>query len=273
MSTLLATLVPRLEVSHPPAADRLTTPIPEERTMELTNELRLAVPIEEAWAALTDLERVAPCMPGAQLQEVEGDEYRGIVKVKVGAISAQYTGTARLVERDERAHRAVLQAAGRDTRGQGNATARVTAVLTPADGGTAVSLVTDLSITGKVAQFGRSVLSDVSGKLLGQFARQLETALQSSSASHEAAGGPAAGVNGSAVRPGGTSGSAAASGAAGPASSAVRTVAAPEAAPVNLLEVAGPSVAKRVVPLVAAAALGVLASVWLRRRRTRGSRP
>ena len=133
-----------------------------EMTVELTHELRLAVPIQQAWAALTDLERVAPCMPGAQLQEVEGDEFRGVVRIKVGAISAQYKGSARLVERDDQAHRAVLQAAGRDTRGQGNATARVTATLAEADdGGTSVSLVTSLSITGKVAQFGRSVLSDL----------------------------------------------------------------------------------------------------------------
>lgn len=147
--------------------------------MELANELKLPVPIEDAWAALTDLERVASCMPGAQLLEVDGDDYRGIVKVRVGAISAQYKGTARLVESNEDDHRAVLQATGRDTRGQGNAAARVTAVLSPHDAGTIISLTTDLTISGKVAQFGRSVLSDVSSKLLGQFANNLEMDLRS----------------------------------------------------------------------------------------------
>src|SRR5580693_5749966 len=97
--------------------------------MELTNEFRVAVPVDQAWDVLTDVERIAPCLPGAQLQEVEGDDYRGIVKVKVGPITAQYKGTARMVTRDAGAHRAVLRAEGRDTRGQGNANATVTATL------------------------------------------------------------------------------------------------------------------------------------------------
>src|ERR1700677_1723267 len=125
--------------------------------MELKNEFRVSVPIDVAWAALTDLERVAPCMPGAELQEVEGDEYRGIVKVKVGPISAQYKGSARFVEKDNDQHGAGLLAEGRDTRGQGNASATVTATATSENAGTTVSLVTELTITGKVAQFGRSV--------------------------------------------------------------------------------------------------------------------
>ena len=98
-------------------------------TMELTNEFRVGVPVERAWEVLTDVERIAPCMPGAQLQEVEGDEYRGIVKVKVGPITAQYKGAARFVEQDEAAARAVLRAEGRETRGQGNANATITAQL------------------------------------------------------------------------------------------------------------------------------------------------
>src|ERR1700761_3190310 len=123
--------------------------------MELKNDFHVSVPIEVAWAALTDLERIAPCMPGAELQEVEGDEYRGIVKVKVGPISAQYKGTATFVETDEAAGRMVLKASGRDTRGQGNASATITATMSPDGSGTNVSVVTDLTITGKVAQFGR----------------------------------------------------------------------------------------------------------------------
>ncbi len=142
--------------------------------MELTNEFRVGVAVEDAWAILTDLERIAPCMPGAQLQEVEGDEYRGLVKIKVGPITAQYKGTARFQERDVAAHRVVLKADGRDTRGQGNANALVTATLVPDEDGTRVTVVTDLTITGKVAQFGRGVLADVSSKLLGQFVDNLE---------------------------------------------------------------------------------------------------
>src|SRR6202453_313507 len=149
--------------------------------MELKNEFRVSVPIDVAWAALTDLERVAPCMPGAELQEVEGDEYRGIVKVKVGPISAQYKGTARFIEQDDATHRAVLRAEGRDTRGQGNASATVIATASPDGDGTVVSIDTDLSITGKVAQFGRSIMSDVSAKMLGEFADRLEADVLSES--------------------------------------------------------------------------------------------
>src|ERR1700690_232342 len=101
--------------------------------MELNNQFRVSVPIDLAWAVLTDLERVAPCMPGAELQEIDGDDYRGIVKVKVGPITAQYKGTARFVEKDDDQHRAVLLAEGRDTRGQGNASATVTAIAASVD--------------------------------------------------------------------------------------------------------------------------------------------
>ena len=142
--------------------------------MELTHEFTVRVPVDEAWAALTDLERIAPCMPGAELQEVAGDEYRGVVKVKVGPMTAQYKGVASFLERDEVNHRVVVRAEGRDTRGQGNASATVTATLEPANGGTRVRVHTDLTITGKVAQFGRGVLADVSSKLLGQFVQALE---------------------------------------------------------------------------------------------------
>ena len=142
--------------------------------MELKNDFRVGVPVDQAWTVLTDVELIAPCMPGAQLQEVEGDEYRGIVKIKVGPITAQYKGTATFVERDEQAHKAVLRAEGRDTRGQGNANATITATLTPDGDGTAVTVATDLTVTGRVAQFGRGVMADVSAKLLGQFVDCLE---------------------------------------------------------------------------------------------------
>lgn len=148
--------------------------------MQLVNEFRVEVPVAEAWDALTDLPRVASCMPGAVLDEVVGDEYRGTIKVKLGPISAQYKGVARFVERDLAAYRAVVAATGRDSRGQGNASARVTATLTPAGSATEVAVVTDLQVTGKVAQFGRGVMADVSRKLLGQFADALEADLSAS---------------------------------------------------------------------------------------------
>ena len=147
--------------------------------MELTNDFRVAVPPSTAWTVLTDVERIAPCMPGAQLQEVEGDEYRGVVKVKVGPITAQYKGKAMFQELDEAGHRAVLRADGRDTRGQGNASATITATLTPDGEGTHVTVQTDLTVTGKVAQFGRGVMADVSTKLLGQFVECLESTVLS----------------------------------------------------------------------------------------------
>jgi carbon monoxide dehydrogenase subunit G len=113
-------------------------------------------------------------MPGAELQEIEGDEYRGVVKVKVGPITAQYKGAARLVEADNGAHRAVIEARGRDTRGQGNASATVTMSLAADGSGTRVSVDNDVTVTGKVAQFGRGVMADVSSKLLAQFVECLE---------------------------------------------------------------------------------------------------
>jgi carbon monoxide dehydrogenase subunit G len=142
--------------------------------MKLENEFRVDVPVEEAWGVLLDVERIAPCMPGAQLQEVEGDEYRGIVKIKVGPITAQYKGAARITEVDDANHRAVLRAEGRDTRGQGNASATVTTTLQPDGGGTRVNIDSDVTITGKVSQFGRGVIADVSAKLLDQFVACLE---------------------------------------------------------------------------------------------------
>jgi len=142
--------------------------------MELSNEFVVPVAIDEAWKLLTDVELIAPCMPGAELQEIDGAEYRGVVKVKVGPITAQYKGKATFVEKDDAAHKAVLRAEGRDTRGQGNANATITATLESEGDGTKVKVVTDLSITGRAAQFGRGVMADVSTKLLGQFVNCLE---------------------------------------------------------------------------------------------------
>jgi uncharacterized protein len=142
--------------------------------MELAHEFTVNTPIDRAWAVLTDIERIAPCMPGAELTEVDGDTYHGLVKVKVGPISAQYKGTASFVEKDEAAHRVVLKAAGRDARGQGNASAMVTAVMTEQGEGTRVEITTDMTVSGRVAQFGRGVMADITARLLQQFVDNLE---------------------------------------------------------------------------------------------------
>ena len=145
--------------------------------MELQNEFTVGVAVDKAWALLTDLEQIAPCMPGAKLEGIEGDNYLGLVKVKVGPITMSYKGTATFVERDDEKHCAILRAEGRDTRGQGNAAATIMAQLEPDGDRTRVTVVTDLNITGKVAQFGRGALADVSTKLLGQFVERLEADL------------------------------------------------------------------------------------------------
>jgi len=142
--------------------------------MELVHEFTVAVPVERAWDVLTDVERIAPCMPGAELTGVDGGTYHGQVKIKVGPITARYKGTASFAEKDEAARRVVLKASGRDTRGQGTASATVTATMVADGGSTTVSIVTDLSVSGRVAQFGRGVMGDVSAKLLEQFVHNLE---------------------------------------------------------------------------------------------------
>ena len=142
--------------------------------MEIEDSFRVDLPVDDTWRVLLDIERIAPCLPGAQLQEIAGEEYRGVVKVKVGPITAQYKGAAHVESRDDATHTAVIIGSGRDTRGQGNASATITMNLTPDGTGTQVKVSTELSITGKVAQFGRGVMADVSAKLLAQFVANLE---------------------------------------------------------------------------------------------------
>ncbi|MEJ7690311.1 MAG: SRPBCC domain-containing protein [Nocardioidaceae bacterium] len=146
--------------------------------MDLTHRFTVPAPIDVAWAAFNDLERIAPCFPGAALTSFDGEKFEGLVKVKLGPISLQYTGTGRFVERDETARRAVIEAKGKDKRGNGTAAAGITAQLTSrGDSETEVEVVTDLNVTGRPAQFGRGVMQDVSDKLLAQFAACLETKL------------------------------------------------------------------------------------------------
>lgn len=237
--------------------------------MDLTNDFRVGISVPEAWKVLTDVERIAPLLPGAQLQEVEGDEYRGVVKVKVGPITAQYKGAAKFVERDEAGGKVVLSASGRDTRGQGNASATITATMRPDGDGTKVTVVTDLTVTGKVAQFGRGVLAEVSAKLLGQFVDALEADLAASGRQSppqtDGDGQPEPGPLSAAAAATGLSEAAAVAGAA-TAGSGPRRIDGPEAQPVDLLAVAGGSTLKRLLP-VAGVAIVVLFLAARRRAR------
>ena len=200
--------------------------------MELNNDFEVAAPIGLVWSVLTDVERIAPCLPGAQLLEIEGDEFRGVVKIKVGPITAQYKGAASFLERDDTGYRAVLRAEGRDTRGAGNAAADITAELEATDVGTKVTVTTDLTVTGKVAQFGRGVMADVSKKLMGQFADNLSDLMAASSDEADAdvaiddaaAEAPADGAE---------------AGATADEAPAVRVVDAPEVEAIDLLGAAG----------------------------------
>ena len=211
--------------------------------MDLNHDFTVPVPVADAWRILTDVERIAPCLPGAELQDVEGDTYRGVVKVKVGPIQAQFKGQASFVERDDNAHKAVLKGEGRDTGGKGNASALITAQLTAeSDSSTKVVVTTDLSITGKVAQFGRGAMADVSDKLLGQFVENLNQLIASQPASAtettsapEAA--PAAQTDGG-----------------------VRKIEGPAAKPIDLLDAAGAPILKRAIPVLVVAAAVI---VWL----------
>jgi hypothetical protein len=223
--------------------------------VELVNEFRVPVPVDQAWDVLTDVERIAPCLPGAQLLGVEGDVYRGAVKVKVGPITAAYRGTVVFVQKDQAARRAVMKAVGRETRGQGNASAMVTADLKEDGDSTTVVVSTDLTISGKAAQFGRGVLADVSAKLLQQFAKNLEadvlaTKANSSGTAQAQAATPSAATAADSPAPG------------------VRetTQARPAVESVDLLKTLAPPVAKRVGPVAAALAAGVAIGFLVGRR-------
>jgi carbon monoxide dehydrogenase subunit G len=146
--------------------------------MRIENDMHVSASMEEAWALLTDIPAIAPCLPGAKLIGQDGDTYEGTMKVKVGPIVAEYSGTATVVEMNETDRTVKLTASGRDKRGAGNASADIFASMVEADGGTTVSIATDLKVAGKVAQFGRSAMADISKKLLGQFAECIEAKLQ-----------------------------------------------------------------------------------------------
>ena len=223
--------------------------------MEINNAFEVKAPIDVAWATLTDLARIAPCLPGATLTSIEGDIYKGHVTVKVGLIVAKFGGQAIFQERDDAAHRAVLKGEGRDSTGKGNASAIITAQLESVDANTTRCTVnTDLTITGKIAQFGRGALADVSDKLLKQFVVNLESTVLAQELSNTAG----AGVSGADV-----SGADDKSAAPASAPGATAATGAPvENAPLNLLGSTGLSLAlpilKRALPVLVA----IAAIVW-----------
>ena len=148
--------------------------------MELTNSFTVPADIDTAWKTLLDVEAIAPCMPGATLESVDGDEFSGNVKVKLGPVSMTYGGQARFLSKDESTHTAVIEGTGKETRGSGTARANVTtAMVAEGPNLTRVDVTTDLTITGKAAQFGRGVMQDVAGRLVSQFASNLEGVIAS----------------------------------------------------------------------------------------------
>ncbi len=153
--------------------------------MRLEHEFTVPAPVGTVWTALLDPERVAPCMPGATLTEVDGTRFTGTVKVKLGPITLMYKGSGEFLETDETTRTAVIKASGKDVRGNGTAAATVTAVLTGVDGGTRAAVVTDLSITGRPAQFGRGLIAEVGGKIIDQFAVCLASRLGSEEAGRD----------------------------------------------------------------------------------------
>jgi carbon monoxide dehydrogenase subunit G len=284
--------------------------------MQLEHEFHVPVPIAQAWDVLLDVERIAPCMPGASVESFDGENVEGKVKVKVGPIQVTYAGTARFHDKDVDNHRIVIDAKGKEARGSGTAAATIHTQLYDEGGeATRVTVTTDLAITGKPAQFGRGVMVEVGNKLIGRFADCLAEEISAGEhpeASVEAAGGAAAdtaAADTAVVDPGGSADGAAAGAPAGSTATggeSVSAVAAPDApvdepaaqvaaataspqpqatpappptprvapvprpprpenAPLDLLDAAGPAVAKRLVPLVVG--LLVLLYVWRRARR------
>jgi uncharacterized protein len=159
--------------------------------VKLSNEMTVPASLEEAWAVMLDIERVAPCLPGASIEGADGDEYRGTMKIKLGPISSSFAGTLKIEEADEAAHRAVLSARARDSRGQGTAAATISSTMAPAGDGTRVTVETDLRVTGPAASFGRGVMQDVSARLMGQFAECLAAEMGRSAAGAGAGAGAA----------------------------------------------------------------------------------
>jgi carbon monoxide dehydrogenase subunit G len=208
--------------------------------MQLEHRLSVPAPIDVVWPAILDPERVAPCVPGATLTGVDGESFTGTVKVKVGPITLLYKGTGTFAETDEQARRAVLKASAKDTRGNGTVSATVTLTLIADGDRTSGVVATDLSITGKPAQFGRGMIADVGGKIIEQFAACLSEKLAVASPEP-----PAAQAEPAAAQP------------------------VEESEPLDLVHYARSSALKRVGPLVGVAMLVLIVGAWVRRVRSR----
>jgi carbon monoxide dehydrogenase subunit G len=223
---------------------------------QLINEFTVNRPIDEAWPIITDVERIAPCLPGAQLTEIrqtdDGEVYTGNVKVKLGAIATEFKGEAFFLDRDDANYTCKLNGKGRDTKGRGNASADIAAQaesLSPTS--TKVTVTTDLHITGKIAQFGRGILGDVSAKLIDQFAQNLNEMIDADGIEEQIDSQPTptpdAAADADADKP------------------TVRKIDGPAAEAIDLMEIGGSSIAKRVAPAIVAL---VLLLLFLRRRRS-----
>lgn len=239
--------------------------------MDLNHSFTVNQPMAETWKILTDLERIAPCLPGAELHEIHGDVFKGGVKIKVGPIVAQFKGEAQFAEKDDENFKCVLKASGRDTTGKGNAQATITAELIPVSPNTTTcTVVTDLAITGKVAQFGRGALVDISEKLIAQFASNLNGLIDReggapapSASAPSASAAPAAKPAAKTTAKSGAKTADTAATTAAPSEPVVRKIEGPAAEPLNLQSVAGEAMLKRLLPVLA----GFLVLLWLLRRR------
>jgi carbon monoxide dehydrogenase subunit G len=256
--------------------------------MELDHEFTVPVPVDQAWPVLLDVERIAPCMPGATLDSVDGEEFTGRLKVKLGAMTITYKGAARIAAQDPAAHTVSIEGTGKEARGSGTASATVQAQLHDEGERTRVTVHTKLNVTGRPAQFGRNIMAEVGGKLINRFAGNLaeeitreepaEVAPEASAPPAEAAVPEAAASEASAAPHAETAPSGDGSPQAvaepqatpSPSPQAAPRPAAPRSSDdeaINLLEFAGPSIAKRLAPVVAG-----LAAVWALRRLVRRRR-
>jgi uncharacterized protein len=226
--------------------------------VKLENEFTVPAPVDRAWEVLLDVERVAPCLPGAALTGSEGDEHQGTMTIKIGPITTRYQGTVRIEQADEASRRAVMRAQARDSRGQGTAAATITSTMEPVEGGTRVRVETDMRVTGPAAQFGRGVMQDVSAKLMGRFADCL--AAEMGGAEPAAPGARTVGpLSPAASPPPGPAGDSAAAAAAKPSKPR------PSEEVLDLGEASREAVLKRVVP-VAAGVAALLLLLWRRNR-------
>jgi len=226
--------------------------------IELDNSFTVPVPPEKAWDVLLDVERIAPCMPGASVTSIsdDGNEVEGQVKVKLGPLSLTYKGTAKFTNKDQANHAIAIEAAGKETRGAGTASANVQATLKPADaaGSTLVAIHTSLNVTGRPAQFGRSLLPEVSGKLIAQFASNLEALIASDNAEAAAEGTASPEADGTAADSSGEAAPAAATPAPAPVMKQEESL--------NAFKFVVVPVLKRVIPV---AAVGAAIAVIIRR--------